>query len=82
MEGDERGGSWRALNPTRTLRGEEADETGWKVARRGCFCGGRRRVTCEGNRIRWLAAGSWLASLLVRLGYGLMRAYDGCKSAI
>ena len=56
MECDERGGSWRALNPTRTLRGKESDEIGWKAARRGCFRGGRRRVTCKGYRIWWVAA--------------------------
>ena len=56
-EGDERGGCWRALNPTRTVRGEEDEERGWKAARRRCFCGGRRRRTCKSNRIWWVAAG-------------------------
>jgi hypothetical protein len=40
---DEGGGCWRALNPTRTVRGEEAEERGWKAARRRCFRSGRRR---------------------------------------
>ena len=56
-EGDERGGCWRALNPTTNVMGEGADERGWKAARRGCFRGGRRRGACTTNRIWWVAAG-------------------------
>jgi hypothetical protein len=65
------------LKPCTTLSGEEAEEMGWKVAR-------RRRL--RGGNSEWppnqIGFGGWLTSLLELLGYGIMGALDGWNLAI